>query len=865
MKLFFFLITVLIFSESSFNYLYSQQVQSINSDSLRQIELGNLATYSMPDSVLKLFPFQSLNYLNRFYPGVVSYFQDFYIRDGENYETGYFIDGVKFNDLFTGNNSFFLNPSTYKSIDFYNGFITSDIGNTSSGLFNYNLRTGGDKLQFNAEYLTDNITFTNDAFSGNKRLGTYFYGYNETNLNIGGPLLLNNLKFFINTNYLFQRDKNPQRYPGADNLFFNDSVSMDSITINLPAGIVPLNSFESFNLLSTIFYDAEEIKIKVYGIYFNENELSERHHLIDYLNPRTGLINNSGGIINLNLQQDVNNVLSYSINGNYYNKSEVIADPYLGNNYWTYGDSVANAEAGIIWERSVKDINSGRVGRYVLPSFRGVFNYNFTNENYPGVDHKKLNQERVSLAGKLSLNMYGQLIRIGGEYSYHNLMQWELANQNALAYIFVDFRSQPNFDDYSDEELKEFIAFYRGANNFGYSLSGGDLNDDIYKSPEPEFYSIYIDDRINIVNNLSAYLGLRYDHFNFNFKKMVDPTNPDKTVNRSTGEIIENGLIDTDDYSFFSPRIALEFLVINNLSFISTYSEKVQSHPFSDLYQGINSILYILNTGPFNQAYILTGDTKPIETSEFEFGIKFLPLNNLRTGLKYFNKNSKNHLSIDLQEVNPSSAFSSYYYLNADQTFDIWGIEYIIDYYTKGLKFISNICYQNTDVEIIGDRSNKIIINAFMNYDFIHFLKLSGIFRELNLSTQFTFNSGHPYYYTGLRYPDIPYSGTTPNVYQFDLKLEKRIAITEILKLGFYIYVINLFDAKNVYDVFPRTGSADNDGFLDDPEIVRQLVETYGEEYLTLYKLMNQYNPLNQQQTFYGPPRQIGFGIKLNY
>lgn len=99
-----------------------------------------------------------MNYLNRFYPGVVSYFQDFYIRDGENYETGYFIDGVKFNDLFTGNNSFFLNPSTYKSIDFYNGFITSDIGNTSSGLFNYNLRTGGDKLQFNAEYLTDNIT-----------------------------------------------------------------------------------------------------------------------------------------------------------------------------------------------------------------------------------------------------------------------------------------------------------------------------------------------------------------------------------------------------------------------------------------------------------------------------------------------------------------------------------------------------------------------------------------------------------------------------------------------------------------------------------------------------------------------------------
>ncbi|MCZ7612355.1 MAG: hypothetical protein M5T52_02075 [Ignavibacteriaceae bacterium] len=43
------------------------------------------------------------------------------------------------------------------------------------------------------------------------------------------------------------------------------------------------------------------------------------------------------------------------------------------------------------------------------------------------------------------------------------------------------------------------------------------------------------------------------------------------------------------------------------------------------------------------------------------------------------------------------------------------------------------------------------------------------------------------------------------------------------------------------------------------------MIETYGEQYAILHQLMNQYNPQDEQQTFYGPPRQIGFGIKLNY
>jgi hypothetical protein len=132
----------------------------------------------------------------------------------------------------------------------------------------------------------------------------------------------------------------------------------------------------------------------------------------------------------------------------------------------------------------------------------------------------------------------------------------------------------------------------------------------------------------------------------------------------------------------------------------------------------------------------------------------------------------------------------------------------------------------------------------------------------LNLSVLLNYNSGHPYY---LVVPDSrpsigPFSGTTPNVFQVDMKLEKGFSIINGLNLNLYFYVINLFDTKNVYDVFESTGSAEDDG-----RDLTDFVLIFGEQYETLYQLLNQYNPKYEQQTFYGPPSQIGLGIKLNY
>jgi hypothetical protein len=846
----------------------------INPDSTILTE-DNLHGYTIPDSILNKLPFKNQNNLNRVFPGVVSYFQDFYIRGGESYETGFFIEGMKFNDLLTGKNSFFLNPNTFEKIEFYNGFIPNDFGNVSSGLFNYKLRTGGEKINFEVEHLNDNITFTNNPYSGNKSLGAYYYGHNETNISVGGPLYFPNVRFFANVNYLFQRDKNPQRYPGADNVTFIDDISYnpDSITINLPAGIVPLNSFESFNFLSTLFFDFESIQIKASVIYFDENTFVERNHIDEYLNTRAGLVDKSGGIINVNIHHKLNEALTYSLSGNYSVKNEVTSDQYLGDNYWSYGDSVANANAGVIWQRSERDLMNNYFGRYALPKNKYILGTYFIVDGYPEIDHQKSGQSTISFSGVINYKIQEHQLRIGAEYYQHKLKYWQLNDQRNLAGEFAYFRENPGFSTFSDDELKEYLTKSQGVNNIGYAADGSESKSDLDDSPKPAFYGLYLDDQFRLSHAINIYYGIRYDHFNFDYKRMINQANPELTYDRINFTIDEDQLTEIEDYDYFSPKFALKFLFNPKYSISASYSRDVQSQIFSMVYRSHNSISHQLASG-YVSPVVSIGNSKPIVSTKYEINLFFRPFNNLKNKLSVFKKITENLKSINRQITDPASPYSSYFYYGTDRDLNIWGLEYEMNYYISGFSLLTNLNYQNGDINepylfdypYSNNNLNKFQLNLLCSYNFHHLLRYSVIFNSLNLSALYSFNSGHNYSWDiDLR---IPYSGytdaITPNVNQIDLKIEKGFVLFNKVNLDVYLYILNLLDAENIYDVFSSTGLPEDDGYN-----LARYQEIFGEEkgakMYQLHKLELTYNPNGGQQTFYGPPRQIGFGIKLNY
>lgn len=168
------------------------------------------------------------------------------------------------------------------------------------------------------------------------------------------------------------------------------------------------------------------------------------------------------------------------------------------------------------------------------------------------------------------------------------------------------------------------------------------------------------------------------------------------------------------------------------------------------------------------------------------------------------------------------------------------------------------------------------------------------VFEQFGINLLYTFNSGHPYtlvtssggqagpYDTGVDYMNDTRSrralepinnSTTPWYRRFDLRVDKSFNITDKLSATIYARIFNLFNTKNVINVFQVTGSAEDDGLLSgviDPTRARSLINSYGgEDYVKMYKAIN----LENGQAYwdvvgrqlYSSPRQIFFGLKLNF
>ena len=78
-----------------------------------------------------------------------------------------------------------------------------------------------------------------------------------------------------------------------------------------------------------------------------------------------------------------------------------------------------------------------------------------------------------------------------------------------------------------------------------------------------------------------------------------------------------------------------------------------------------------------------------------------------------------------------------------------------------------------------------------------------------------------------------------------------------------------MLNTKNFLNVYSCTGEPDDDGYITDPDRSSTNVAVYGQDYINLYKAINIENGqsyLDQLgKEIYGHPRQVIFGIKVNY
>jgi hypothetical protein len=149
------------------------------------------------------------------------------------------------------------------------------------------------------------------------------------------------------------------------------------------------------------------------------------------------------------------------------------------------------------------------------------------------------------------------------------------------------------------------------------------------------------------------------------------------------------------------------------------------------------------------------------------------------------------------------------------------------------------------------------------------------ILQQLGLNLLLSFNSGHNF--TRLieqqrisnggqpgdprfRIPVEPIgSSTTPWFFQLDGKIDKSVSVGP-MDLDIYVYVINLLGTDNPVNAFARTGDPKDDGWFSTGDGHNDAVNN-GPQYVAFYNAV----ALGRNSGNFGPPRQIRFGLKLDY
>jgi outer membrane receptor protein involved in Fe transport len=839
--------------------------------------------------------------------GVVLQNNTVYIRGGRSDEVGYYLEGVSVTNPIAGGNAVRVSQDAIEEIQVQSGGYTAEFGGANAGIIRQQLRSGGTQFKASFEYITDNVTFQSKdkAFTGEKRLGAYWWGYNEMSAVVSGPLFDNRFKFFGNFNYVYNRDGSYQPYPGVNIGLIGDATSQDTINFVYPAGPRHGVQAQSYTYIGTLNMDFKPILLRVSGTYTAGNQDNGGGGVANFLQTRRGTNENSNGAFSLKLTHVLSPTMYYELSAGYYLQRSETFLPGLGANYWAYGDSVANADIGWTIPRSAQDIANGKVGRYLTPNTINVMGFTFGRDGAQPTTYGILKRDNISVNGALSFLIgKSHSFKVGGEYQQYVLRNWGVGSQLGLAAALNTWQvANPNATDAALEAFKRQLLVTRGVNNYGYDVFGNEYDGDGFDAPhKPVFASAYIQDRIEY-EDLIINAGLRYDYIDIDNKMFVDPSKPDLGINSTSGELIEAGWTDVPTFSSISPRLGFSFPVTDKTVFHAQFGKFVQQPQLSTAYTGYLNLGFQIKGG-FFIPQPAGANIRPTRTTQYELGFTQELTDFMSFDITGYYRDIKDQVVYTNVDVDRTSAFQNYNTLVNGDFATTKGIELSLNMRRyQRVSVNAMIAFQDARGTGSNQFSNTGIVGApldgvtIFRPQYISLLTFNQALRgNLNVDYRFgpndgpailnnfgvsllaTFNDGHPYTRgTGAQNAETDArfrqaleplnSSTTPGEFQVDLRIDKTFNLFDKLSLNVYLFVINLFDSKNIQNVFLKTGSADDDGVLSNPELSAQLAATYGDQYLEMYKTRNidYQGGYGGAGNLFGPVRQIRLGFRLEY
>lgn len=863
---------------------------------------------------IEALPVRGVNNILALTPGVTFQDNSVFVRGGRLDEVGYYLEGASISDPVVGGRAVTIVQDAIEEIQVQSGGYTAEYGGANSGIIYTQIKSGTPDYHASLEYITDNITFQSDRFDGKRRLGAYWYGYSEIIGTISGPIVDPRFKFFGLFNYNYQADKNPQPYPGINIGEVTDPSTGDVVDFTYPAGALRQNYQEQITGTGTFTFDLNPLIIRLVGTYTGietTNPWTSRisGNIANILNEvRTPLVDQSDGAFSGKFTYIVDPTMFIEVSGGYSFNTLKQYDPILKDDFFHYGDSTANANAGFDVFR----------GEFELPARVAIYNFSFHPYGDIISSYGKYEREKLNFTFAISKEL-GKVhsLKVGGELQKYTVRNYVLSNERTVSLAGLITQNDRLPDNDPSKQTTEDILITSGVNNYGYDLFGDKYDgENNFESGqlaphEPLFMSAYVQDKIEW-NDLIVNLGLRWDYIDIDNKMFVDATRPGLSVDPQTSGVFPDGLTDVPTFSALSPRLGFSFAMTDQTVFHAQYGKFVQQTRLRDVYQGYYATATNLRPG-FQIVAPVGFNIRPTRTTQYEIGFTQQIGDIGSFDITGYYKDIHEQVVFDQQNVAEDSDIGAYNVLMNGDFATTKGVELSIKLRRiERFQANANISFQDARGTGSFPNSNRGVVGApldgvtIFRPAYVSPLEYNNSFSgSINLDYRFgindgpswlerfgvsalvTFASGHPYT-TGKGGPDLEgdardrqpleplNSSTTPSTFQVDLRVDKTFNIADLFDMNIYVHVINLFDTKNIENVFLRTGSTSDDGYLSDPSTGGQLVETYGEIYRELYEAINidyyqQWQlamtgaPILTNPYFYGPPRQIRVGIKLEY
>jgi outer membrane receptor protein involved in Fe transport len=838
------------------------------------------------------------------------------VRGGRANETGVIIDGFLQNNLVTGTSTTQIPAGAVEEVVVITGGFDAEFGRNKSGIIQVTSKSGGTRYSGNVEYVNDRPMFAIDKGSyygydvisggiggplipGNNKIKFFIsaegrdiaeaepsvFGHpvvtlSDAGIRGSGPGVLDTAIFSTDAdgNVKFKDGKRPRS-------------SVTDVGVNSDRGV---------NFQGKMTFDVIANKLRLdlsgnYGQTYRRSYITERVLSNDLMLKRDIQTYNIG----LVATYTVNQTSFFDVGVNYFDTDRKLYNDAFGFNISNYQNKIKGNTGFATYynDNLLRDIN------------RGSLNFTRDRDTYIAFKTNYVNQVDKHNQIKAGVDFFRHTVRFLNMRDVDNPVLG--ANDN-IGYQVVgtpgNYRiKEVNSDDLENKILGptnpiSFAAFVQDKLEYeGLVLRAG-IRYDLFNAG------------VKRVKNLTDPTGQQDPGQALVWTDLQDPNTGDPAnglfdrgwETATAGYIDKNGngnfdsgtdrllagKLGPEDYRSskndhkISPRLSVSFPVSEKTQFRMSYGKFFQQPNLNDLYVSPDFLERTSLAPPFAVA-IGNPNLKAEQSTQYEVGLRRALSDRVAIDLSAFYSDTKG--LINSQDITsfPSGLILK---LNEDEAVSK-GMTMALEIRRTG-KFQGRVSYTLSSATGSGSAENSGFrsswlgfadtkFNAPLAFDqrhtFVgnidirnskgegpsiggqHLLENAGVNFQVNAASGLPYT---PQTIVPVQVAGVPSGRVTarrnsqnqPWTFRVDMRADKTINIRENMNVNVYVWILNLLDRKNVIDVFPATGQADDGGYL----------ATEAAATLTTREIQ-QYQVNYAEGLNYDTPRQVRLGIAFNF